>query len=206
MKHRNIFAYQGSKQVECYFTRRNNNTIGFNAGDYDKNKALIIDPLVYSTFIGGSQSDYGTSIAVDTNGNAYVTGQTGSSNYPTTIGAYDTSYSGQDEVFVTKLNSEGSDLIYSTFIGGSGGEIGNSIKLNENGEAFVAGWTTSTDFPTTSGAYDESQNGGVDAFVLKLNSTGTGLIYSTLIGGSGGDGAQSLAIDKNDLLYEFLLW
>lgn len=197
VKHQNIFAYQGNKQVECTFTKRNNNTIGFTTGNYDKNKELIIDPLVYSTFLGGSQSDYGTSIAVDTNGNAYVTGQTGSSNYPTTIGAYDTSYNAQDEVFVTKLNSEGSNLIYSTFIGGSGGEIGNSIKLNENGEAFVAGWTTSADFPTTTGAYDESHNGGVDAFVLKLNSTGTRLLYSTLIGGSGGDGAQSLGIDKN---------
>jgi hypothetical protein len=161
--------------------------------------------LVYSTYIGGGNTDIGYGIAVDAAGNAYVTGFTGSSPYasqmqfPTTAGAYDTSFNdvyspfhNVGDVFVTKLNSTGTALVYSTYIGGSGGEWGTSIAVDAAGNAFVTGMTESTDFPTPAGAFDTSFNSlpasgdfSYDLFVTKLNATGTNLLYSTYLGGSG---------------------
>jgi len=126
----------------------------------------------------------------------YITGQTTSANFPTTTGAYDETYSEKEyDIFVTKLNSDGSGIIYSTFIGGSGAEVGYALVLDGDNNAIITGYTNSTDFPTTSGALDESHNGGYDVFVTKLNSLGTGIIYSTYLGGSGADNAYGLAID-----------
>ena len=163
--------------------------------------------LVYSTFIGGTNSDYGYDIAVDTSGNAYITGSTyGSSNittnYPTTLGAYDTTING-DDLFVTKLNSSGSSLVYSTFIGGSRDDDGLGIAIDTSGNAYITGSTYegTTKYPTTTGAYDTTHNGKSDVFVSKLNSTGSSLLYSTFIGGSGNDYGQGIAIDTNGRAY-----
>ena len=147
--------------------------------------------LVYSTFLGGSSVDYGNGIAVDASGNAFVTGYTNSSNFPTTAGAYDATADGCYDAFVTKLNPSGTGLVYSTFLGGSSdwGDYGNGIAVDASGNAFVTGYTDSSNFPTTAGAYDATANGASDAFVTKLNPTGTGLVYSTFLGGSGDDSA-----------------
>ena len=140
--------------------------------------------LIYSTFLGGTSYDYGYGIALDTLGNAYITGDAYSSDFPTTAGAYDTSHNGLSDVFVTKLNSAGNELIYSTFLGGTLADIGYGIALDTLGNAYITGYTESSDFPTTAGAYDTSLNGAFDVFFTKLNSAGNGLIYSTFLGGT----------------------
>ena len=140
--------------------------------------------LIYSTFLGGSGNDNTSSIALDGDGNAFIIGQTKSNDFPTTSGAYDDIYDGDGDVFVTKLNTSGSALIYSTFIGGSGADAGCSIALDGEGNAFITGSTGSSSFPTTISAYDRSFNGNDDVFVTTLNASGSALIYSTFLGGS----------------------
>jgi hypothetical protein len=138
-------------------------------GAYDPRYPLIIDPgLDYSTFLGGGASDGGGGIAVDEEGRAYVTGGTTSSDYPTTRGAFDRTFNGSYDAFVTKLNAAGSALAYSTFLGGAGGEIGVGIAVDEEGRTYVTGITNSVNYPTTSGAFDRTFNGSNDAFVAKL--------------------------------------
>jgi hypothetical protein len=154
---------------------------------------------LYSTFIGGSSTDGGLGIAVDSVGNAYVTGYTqdGTTDYPTTTGAFDTTHNGNEDVFVTKLNAAGSGLLYSTFIGGSSNDYGLGIAIDSSGNAFVAGYTFggTPPYPTTTGAFDTTHNGSLDVFVTKLNAAGSGLLYSTFIGGSSNDYGLGIAID-----------
>ncbi len=158
--------------------------------------------LVYSTFLGGNGFDYAYSIAVDSSGNAYVTGTTGYSytTFPRTPGAFQIDFgSGANDAFVTKLNTTGSGLIYSTLLGGSGNEIGFGIAVDSTGNAHVVGNTESTDFPVSDGAFQTSYGGGRfggDVFVTKLNSTGTGLIYSTYLGGSEKDIGFGISVDS----------
>src|SRR5438477_4149011 len=142
--------------------------------------------LVYSTYLGGSGSEGGApGIAVDSLGNAYVTGGTASTNFPTTPGAFQTTLGGGTDAFVTKLNATGSALLYSTYLGGSGGEGGMfRIALDTVGNAYVVGHTSSTNFPTTPGAFQTALVGNVSAYVTKLNATGSALLYSTYLGGS----------------------
>ncbi len=195
--------------------------------------------LVYAGFIGGTGEDYGYGIAVDTNGYAYVTGYTESSDFPSTSGAYDTSYNSGGDAFVAKVKADGTGLVYATYIGdtvssstsdsgadiavdnvgnayvlvntsfgpsggsdtsvvklnvagsasvydwyigGSSDEDGDSLTIDATGYAYVTGYTESSDFPATLGAYDPSYNGGRDAFVAKVKADGTGLVYATYIG------------------------
>jgi len=161
-----------------------------------------IDPgLEYSTFLGEGDYDNGYGIAVDDLGNAYVTGFTFSTDFPTTPGAYDQSSNGDGDVFITKLDTTGSNLIYSTFLGGSYHDQGNGIAVDDLGNAYVTGSTFSTDFPTTPGAYNTSHNGGFDVFVTKLNNTGSSLIYSTFLGGSDFDEGNGIAMDGSGNAY-----
>jgi hypothetical protein len=159
--------------------------------------------LVYSTLIGGFESDGGNDIAVDTSGNAYVTGNTISSSFPTTAGAFDTVHNADDifEVFVTKLNTSGSALVYSTFLGGSGGSSAGGIAVDTSGSAYVAGTASSADFPTTVGAFDTTHNGSGDVFVTKLNPSGSAPLYSTFLGGSSNDVGNGIALDTAGSAY-----
>jgi hypothetical protein len=123
---------------------------------------------------------------VDGSGNAYVTGYTNSPDYDVTPGAFQTTNGGYVDVFVTKLNAAGTALVYSTYIGGISDDYGNAIAVDGSGNAYVTGYTYSTDYDVTPGAF-QTTNGGIggDVFVTKLNATGTALVYSTYIGGSG---------------------
>ena len=144
--------------------------------------------LVYSTYLGGSSADFGCGIAVDGAGSAYVTGGTRSTDFPTTAGAAQTTYAGGFDAFVTKLDATGSGLVYSTYLGGSDGDVGFGIAVDGAGSAYVTGVTVSTDFPTTAGAVQTTHAGDIaDAFVTKLDATGSGLVYSTYLGGSGSE-------------------
>src|SRR5215207_4799822 len=148
--------------------------------------------LVYSTYLGGtSGNDEGEGIAVR-EGSAFVTGSTDSTDFPTTSGAFDAIYNGDQDAFVTKLNASGSRLVYSTYLGGTGFELadpdrGFDIAVDGSGRAYVTGGTTSENFPTTTGAFDTTHSVDVDAFVTKLNASGSALAYSTFLGGTGGD-------------------
>lgn len=154
--------------------------------------------LVYSTFLGGSGYDGGNGIEVDSSGNTYITGFTRSSNFPTTIGCHDNTLNGMQDAFVTKLNSAGSSLIYSTYLGGTVYEHALGIELDVYNHACVTGMTDSSSYPTTSGAYDTSHNGNWDAFATIVNATGTGLLYSTFIGGSGLDWGEAVDYEAAD--------
>jgi len=165
------------------------NSYGFTLSAHDPTLPLVIDPgLAYSTFLGVN-ADAGLGIAVDAAGNAYVTGETGASDFPTTVGAFDETFNGgttlgRGDVFVTKLNPSGTALEYSTYLGGSANEVGTGIAVDAAGNAYVTGSTLSSNFPTSTGAFDTSYNGGLDAFVTKLDATGSFLAYSTYLGGS----------------------
>jgi hypothetical protein len=176
--------------VEGKYVIRAGQQITFDIASYDKTRPLVIDPtLVYSTYLGGSQFDAGTGIVVDAIGNAYVIGSAESADFPTTRGAFQPTKSGFRNAIISKLNAAGSALVYSTYLGGSSGaEGGRAIAVDTSGNAYVIGDTTSDDFPTTPGAFQPTFGGDTDAFVTKLNATGSGLVYSTFLGGSSLDG------------------
>jgi hypothetical protein len=160
-------------------------------------------PLVYSTYLGGNGDDSGNSIVLDVGGNAYMTGSTASTNFPTTVGSFQTGFGGLGDAFVTKLNPTGTaPLVYSTYLGGNGADVGNSLAVDSSGTAFVTGNTFSTNFPTTTGSFQTSFGGLGDAFVTNVNATGTApLVYSTYLGGTGSDVGNSLVIDTSGNAY-----
>lgn len=157
--------------------------------------------LVYSTYLGGSDSNYGTGIALDSAGSAFVTGNTDSIDFPITAGAFDSSLNGSSDGFVSKFSADGSALLYSTYFGGSGDDSGRDIALDGTGSAYVTGSTSSTDFPTSAGAYNSSLNGSIDVIVSKLDSAGSTLLYSMYLGGSGSDNARCIALDSAGSAY-----
>ncbi|CAM3230149.1 SBBP repeat-containing protein [Paenibacillus lupini] len=169
---------------------------GFEVDSYDPNYELVIDPvLTYSTFLGGSDTDAGFSIATDQFGNAYVTGQTVSFDFPITPGAFEPFIDGSSTVFVSKLNAFGNVLEYSTFLGGSSADQGNGIAVDDFGHAYVTGQTLSPNFPTTPGAIQPFNGGNQDVFVTKLSPDGSSLVYSTFLGGQGEDIGFDIAVD-----------
>lgn len=177
----------GRREVESRYELRADGRVGFEVGEYDRSAPLVIDPtLVYSTFFGGSGDETAWSLAVDSAGNAYITGTTYSTDFPATAGAFDTTNNGSDrrDLFVMKLNSTGTGLIYATYLGGNSLDVGYGLAVDAAGNAYVTGDSASSDFPVTSGALDTTYNGGEhDAFVTRLNSTGTALVHSTFLGG-----------------------
>ncbi|HEX5875671.1 MAG TPA: SBBP repeat-containing protein [Pyrinomonadaceae bacterium] len=211
IRQRKPFIYQEvdgvRHEVAGSYKLKDANTVSFQLADYDANRPLVIDPvLVYSTFLGGAALDTGQDITVDAGGNVYVTGVTQQltdpSNFPTTVGAFDTTHNGGFfDVYVTKLNSTGSALVYSTFLGGSDEDFGSGITVDSTGNAYVTGTTSSPDFPTTAGAFDTTYNTNRDAFVTKLNATGSALIYSTFLGGFESDGGNDIEVDPSGNAY-----
>jgi hypothetical protein len=196
---------EGRKQpVAGRYIRRGAEQIGFEVGAYDTTHPLVIDPVLsYSTYLGGSSWDEGRGIAVDTRGRAYVTGYTLSSDFPTQAPLQAVSKDHYD-AFVVKLNAQGTALVYATYLGGTGPDIGHAIAVDRQGQAYVAGYTESDDFPTTPNALQpvfggqealDPEDSG-DAFAAKLNTRGTALVYSTYLGGRELDSAWGIAVDS----------
>lgn len=189
------------RNIECSFVLTDH-IISYQLGNYDKNYPLIIDPsLVFSTYTGSTADNWGFTATYDKNGNVYVGGIVFNQGYPTTGGAYQVSFAGAIDMGISKFSSNGSSLLYSTYIGGSFAECPHSIVTNDQNELYILGTTSSPDFPVISNGYDLSFNGGTsvsanylnyvngsDIVICRLNSTGTNLFSSTFIGGSGNDG------------------
>lgn len=175
--------------------------------------------LAYSTLLGGNRLDAGFGIAVDSLGNAFVTGDTNSPSFPATPHAVDKNFNGQTDAFVAEVNPTGSDLVYATFLGGRGFDEGISIAIDGSDNAYITGSTASADFPTTPGAYQQTFRstlapppqpctpiapppcGPRNAYVAKIDSSGSTLVYSTYIGGSVFDFGQSIALDGDGAAY-----
>jgi uncharacterized protein (TIGR03437 family) len=159
--------------------------------------------FVYSTFLGGSDIESASSVAVDHSGNVYITGGGKSVDFPTTPGAFQTEKApGESEdAFVAKVNAAGSQLVYASYLGGSGAEGAFDIVIDGSTNAYLTGITSSTDFPSTSGAFQRALRGGSDAFVTKLNPQGSKLVYSTYLGGRGADNGTGIAVDSAGKAY-----
>jgi hypothetical protein len=209
--------------IDGNYVLTGDNQVGFRVSAYDPQKALVIDPVLkYSTYLGGSGDDWGSvfnfirAIGVDPRGNAYVIGTTDSIDFPT-ADAYQKEFAGGGgglinpfggfavgDAFVAKLNAAGKALVYSTYLGGTGDDYGEGIAVDAAGNAYLAGMTDSTDFPTMNPI--QTKNAGLaDMFVAKLNATGSALVYSTYLGGSDSDGDPMIALDSRGNLY-FEAW
>ena len=160
--------------------------------------------LVYASYLGGRWDDFSSAIAIDSLGNAYLTGQTKSPDFPVTPQAFDTSYNHTypcrndpcSDAFVTKLNPHGTALIFSTYLGSTGEDSIGDVVAHSSGDVYVVGSTTGVDFPTTPGAFDRTFNGGLyDSYLVKLDATGSILDYGTFIGGSDWDGSGAIFVD-----------
>ena len=196
MVQRKPVILQEGKRIEGGYVVRGKE-IAFELAKYDPAKPLIIDPtvLAYSTYLGGAGGvDQGRGIAVDGAGNAYVTGSTGSTDFPSTNPIQLNNGGGASDAFVTKINAAGTARVYSTFLGGGGVDQGQAITVDGSGNAYVTGSTDSGDFPVHL-ARQGNNGGSTDAFVTKLNAAGSAVVYSTYLGGSGADFGQGIAVD-----------
>jgi hypothetical protein len=181
--------------------------LGFQLARYEASKPVVIDPvLVYSTYLGGSSTDIGNAIAVDTSGIAYVTGVTSSPNFPV-VGGVQAFLNGDGDAFVSKLDPTGSTIVYSTYLGGSSFDQGNGIAIDSAGNAYVTGLTFSSDFPATSGSFQPSAPGApLAAFITKLDPSGSALVYSTYLAGTvpnenNGTAGNAIAVDGSGSAY-----
>ncbi len=197
-----LLVYQDNFQtkIEAKFSLIDDNTYGFTIGKFQHNKHLIIDPIIYSTYVGGSSDEKAESLAISNANNIFVAGETESDNFLDTGNNYNLSNMLQEDIFVIKLSSDGSTILYSTFIGGNKTDWLGGIVIDSDENAYVVGYTDSHDFPVTSGAMNKTKHGYEDGFYLKLSSTGT-LDYCTYFGGDGSDRAHSVVMDSSSNLY-----
>jgi hypothetical protein len=203
----------GRIPIDGRFVLRGRRRIGFRVGAYDRSKELVIDPeLLYSTYLGGTQLDEARAIAVDSAGEAYVAGDTASTDFPVTSGVFqptctlDSQGICERNAFVTKLSADGSSLVFSTYLGGSGSDIAFGLALDSSGNAYLAGQTGSaTNFPVKNAFQStcnvNSTGACLNAFVSEISSTGSSLIYSTYLGGSNTNSAYGIALDSAGGVY-----
>jgi uncharacterized protein (TIGR03437 family) len=213
--HRKPSIYQVSgrqrRGVAGRYVLAGRSLVRFEIAEYDRHLPLVIDPVLsYATFFGGANDDGAFSIALDRDGNIYLAGITGSPNFPRTSGP---GLSGATDAFVAKLNPTGTTLLYAAYLGGSGQEAAMAVTVDAAGSAYVTGGTNSRDFPVTSGAFQAGYGGtgghsfppfnqpSGDAFVSKLSPTGSALVYSTYLGGTGVDQGYGIAVDSSGAAY-----
>jgi hypothetical protein len=207
LRQRHPVLYQEHKgvreSVKGRFALVGSDSVRFVVGEYDRTLPLVIDPtlvLGYSTYLGGLGTDVGNGIALDAEGNAYVVGRTESDDFPLAASMQSTRHGGRD-MFVTKLNSEGTGLVYSTYIGGIGDENPLEVVVDASGNAYIAGVTSSLDFPIVNAPQPVYGGGAMDGFALKLSADGSALLYATYLGASGIDQARGIAIDSTGSAY-----
>lgn len=190
-------------QVDAHFDFRPSGELGIGLGNYDRSLPLTIDPVsvAYSSYLGGTSGDYGQGVAIDGPGNAYITGFTFSTNYPTTSPFQDSYGGGVYDAVVTKVNSTGSAKVYSTYLGGSFADSGYGVAVDSSGNAYVTGNTaSSSNFPPV-GAFQGTFGGAADTFVTKINPAGSALVYSSFLGGSSTDEGFGIAVDAGGNAY-----
>jgi hypothetical protein len=194
------------RTIDGRYAIEGENRIGFVVGNYDRSEPLVIDPtLAYSTYLGGDDLDEGLALTVDSSGNVYLTGLTVSTNFPTVSGSsLQASPGGDYDGYVAKINSTGTAIVWSTYLGGSGGnEFGQAIAVDASGYVYVAGSTNSTDFPGVGSSSLQSAYGGDwrDMFLVKLVPDGSSLVYSTYIGGNGDENVGNIRVDSSGGVY-----
>jgi len=204
--HGEIYTYEVSenekKVIPCRFARRPSGLVYFEFEKVKRNSRIIIDPIVYSTFLGGNLVDEGDAVFIDSNENAYVVGSTQSTNFPATTGAYNYTFQGSPyDAYVTKIDPSGTKLVYSTFLGGDDLDYGLGIDVDDSGYVYIAGRTISTDFPVTASVFQDSNRGNDDGFITKLSPDFSSLIFSTLIGGKYRDRANYIMVDESGCVY-----
>lgn len=200
-----LFAYQNNgtsqQKIECKFRIEDGNTVTFDLGSYDNTNELIIDPTyTYGSYFGGNSTDYAYSSSVDGQGRPIITGYTYSTNLPSTSGAYQGSYEGNMSTFVVKFNTASTSLIFCTYLGGNNSDYPYGIGDDGNGNTIVGGYTYSTNWPTTSGAFQTSYQSTPDMYVTKLNTNGTALVWSTYLAGNSTDIMYAMQV-KNGKSY-----
>jgi hypothetical protein len=186
------------KEIESQYKLVGKKKVKFVVGEYDKNKDLVIDPtlLKNATFLGGSFYDNPRKGLLDPEGNLIVVGLTTSNDFPTTVGVFDTTPNGSNDIFAAKLTPNLSELIYSTYIGGSGGEFSNDFALDSAGNIYVVGQTTSADLPIAPNSFDPTYNEGNDGYIFKLSNSGTTLLYLSYFGGISTDSLDVIDVDS----------
>lgn len=190
-------VFEDGREIAGGFDLREGSRVGFRVPGRDASRPLLIDPVIaYASYLGGSESESPFDIAVDPAGNSYVTGAVASVDFPVANALPGAPGAGSLDAFVTVFNASGAELLYSTYFGGGGADIGWGVRVDASG-VYVAGSTTSPDFPVV-GGFQPAFAGGADegdAFLVKLSPSGGNLIYSTLLGGTADDGCRALAID-----------
>ncbi len=184
----------------CRFAVDVPQSASFRCTGVDRSRPWTIDPLVYGTYFGGNARDHSSSVAVDTAGNAYFTGWTNSSDFPVTLGGVDTGRSGRSDAYAAKFNVSTGGYDYVVMFGGNQADVGYSIAVNDDGEAYITGPTGSPDFPTTPGAFDRNGSNHA-AFLLKLNANGSALIFSTFVGDPRVANGHGLALGLDGAAY-----
>jgi hypothetical protein len=207
IKHTKLLVYQminGQKTaIKSAFVCLSDNTFKFEIGDYDKSRELVIDPLIYSTYIGTSDNDRAFEMALAPDGKPIIVGLSWNSSYPTSSGAYQKTVKGNSDGILTKMNDDCTAVIFSTFYGGAQWEEPRGLDYDADGNIYIAGETISTDFPVTAMAYQKTAGGNsqADAFVLKFSPDGSQLIFSTYLGTAQADQAKDLKIDPSGFVF-----
>ncbi|MDG6226235.1 MAG: fibronectin type III domain-containing protein, partial [Candidatus Thermoplasmatota archaeon] len=201
-----VSNYESGEIIGSTFSLRDN-LYGFDLAPYDRSRKVVIDPeynvnaLNFSTYIGGSSSEVPYEMDLDDNGNIVICGATSSTDFPVTVDAYQDYLNGGTDAFVLKMDRNGKNIIFCTYLGGIDDDIAESVKVDRNDNCYVAGITSSDDFPVTTDAFSETNKGSGELFIIRMNGAGNVLDYSTYIGGSENERNPRIDIDIEGMVY-----